>query len=322
MRSNATLQILNQAARWRSRDVRYYAGEWDDVLSVLPHFELTPFRAGPEEPPNPFLRTVVRRPLSAVERPMPVGVVSHRYALVQHRDVAARCREGLAAAGMDAAGLRYEVGVSALGEWMHLRVRMPDECALLDVHGEKLDLRLECCNAVDGWSRLRLMCCWERLVCSNGMIATESTTRFRERHGEHLEIDTIPERVASSLDAARAERSGLERWQREPIDIGDIPPWIDGPVTARWGKKAAARVLHICRTAHDVEIEAFAPGAASEKPVRRLSSVPGSPSPARTRYDVAQALSYVATCRKDHEERLSRQADIPALVGTLPVRHV
>lgn len=121
MRANATLQILNEAARWRARDVRYYAGGWDDVLSVLPEFELTPFRAGPEEPSNPFLRTVVRWPLSAVERPIPVGVVSHRYALVQHRDVAARCREGLAAAGMDAAGLRYEVGVSALGEWMNLR---------------------------------------------------------------------------------------------------------------------------------------------------------------------------------------------------------
>ena len=46
----------------------------DDILWVLPEFETAPFRASSGEPANSFLRTVVRRPLSAVERPMPVGV--------------------------------------------------------------------------------------------------------------------------------------------------------------------------------------------------------------------------------------------------------
>ena len=146
------------------------------------------------------------------------------------------------------------------------------------------------------------------------------TRRARKHVPLPVREGEIPERVASSLDAAEAERTRLEGWQRAPVDIRDITPWIDGPVTGRWGKKAAARVLHICRTAHDVEIEAFAPGAASEKPVRALGTVPGSPSPARTRYDVAQALSYVATRRNDHEERLSRQADIPALIRKLSGR--
>ena len=45
---NATLTIQPETLRWRSREVCYYAGGWDDVLSVLPEFETVPFRAGSE----------------------------------------------------------------------------------------------------------------------------------------------------------------------------------------------------------------------------------------------------------------------------------
>ena len=181
---NATLQIQPETLRWRSREVRYYAGVWDEVLSVLPEFETVPFCAGPGEPSNPFLLTVSRKPLSAVERPMPVGVVSHRYSLVQHRDVATRCREGLVDAGVDPADLRYEVGVSQLGEWMNFRIYFPDEYGLRDSHGEKVDLRLECFNAVDGSSRLIVLFGWYRFVCANGMVIGDSRIEIRERPGQ------------------------------------------------------------------------------------------------------------------------------------------
>jgi hypothetical protein len=314
----ATLQIQPETLRWRSREVRYYAGGWDEVLSVLPDFETVPFRAGPEEPSNPFLLTVSRKPLAAVERPMPVGVVSHRYSLIQHRDVATRCREGLTDAGVDPAQLRYEVGVSQLGEWMNLRIYFPDEYSLRDSHGERVDLRLECFNAVDGSSRLIVLFGWYRLVCANGMVIGESRIEIRERHGEPLEIDSLPERIASSLDAAQADRRRLEDWERVRIDIEDLAPWVDDSVTDLWGKRAAARVFHICRSGHDVEIDDFVRGTASEKPVRSRMPAPGSPSPARTKYDVSQALSFVATRRNDADERLGRQADIPALLRRLP----
>ncbi|MCY4585736.1 MAG: DUF932 domain-containing protein [Bryobacterales bacterium] len=319
---NAALQILPETLRWRSREVRYYEGGWDDVLSVLPDFETVPFRAGPEEPSNPFLLTVVRKPLTAVERPMPVGVVSHRYSLIQHRDVAMRCREGLVHAGVDPDDLRYEVGVSQLGEWMNFRIYLPDNYSLRDSQEEVIDLRLECFNAVDGTSRLIVLFGWYRLVCANGMVIGESRIEIRERHGQPLEMDSIPKRIASSLDAAQADRQRLEEWERELIDIKDLAPWVDGSVTEFWGKKAAARVFHICRTGRDVEIETFARGAASEKPVRWRRPVAGSPSQAGTKYDVAQALSFVATRRNDADERLGRQADIPVLLQQLPSQPV
>ena len=84
------------------------------------------------------------------------------------------------------------------------------------------------------------------------------------------------------------------------------------------GKKAAARVFHICDAGKDIEIEdPFAPGKATQKPVRYLERVPESPERAATKYDVSQALSFVATRRRDAEERVSRQADIPQLLECL-----
>ena len=60
-------------------------------------------------------------------------------------------------------------------------------------------------------------------------------------------------------------------------------------------------------------IEDSARGAASEKPVRVRDRVPGAAIQARTKYDVSQALSFVATHRNDADDRRSRQGDIPAL---------
>jgi hypothetical protein len=104
---------------------------------------------GEDEPVNPFLQTVVRRPLSVTERPIPVGVVSHTYSLVPHWDVAALCRKGLIDAGIEPENLRYEAGLSELGEWMNFRIYFPDAYGLTDAYGEKLDLRLECFNSVE-----------------------------------------------------------------------------------------------------------------------------------------------------------------------------
>ena len=86
------IAILPREASWRSRPVRYYAGDWASLQTVLPEFDLVPFTAGQDEPGNPFLRTVRRKPLLATERPIPIGVVSHTYALAPHREVAALCR--------------------------------------------------------------------------------------------------------------------------------------------------------------------------------------------------------------------------------------
>ena len=94
---------------------------------------------------------------------MPVGTVSYDYSLVNHINIADLCRGGLAAAGICLDTLRYEVGLSELGEWMNFRIYLPEEYSF---HGNAL--RLECFNTVDGTARLVILFGWFRFVCSNG----------------------------------------------------------------------------------------------------------------------------------------------------------
>src|SRR5690349_10364611 len=96
-----TPSLVPGEAAWRSRNVQYYTSDWTSIQTVLPEFELKPFSAGPDEPANPFQQTVMRKPRSAAERPIPVGIVSHTYSLAPHREVASLCRKGLVAAGIN-----------------------------------------------------------------------------------------------------------------------------------------------------------------------------------------------------------------------------
>jgi hypothetical protein len=110
----------------------------------------------------------------------------------------------------------------------------------------------------------------------------------------------------------------MKEWQAEKVAINDIAVWADEKLSEKWGKKAAARVYHICDAGKDIEIEdPFASGAVTEKPIRYLYRVAGSPERAVTKYDVSQALSFVATRRNNTEERVTWQADIPLLLERL-----
>jgi hypothetical protein len=311
------ISILAEEASWRSRDVRYYEGDWASIQTVIPEFYLTPFAAGEEDPANPFLQTVMRKPMSAAERRIPIGVVSHTYSLAQHREVAEICRQGLKSAGIELDRLRCQLGLSELGEWMNFRVYFPEDYDCIDSHGN-VRLRLECFNSVDGSSRLMIVFGWLRFVCSNGLVIGETKIEIRERHGQTLDLNSIAKRVRPALAAVAADRARMKKWQDEKVVIDDIRTWADQKLTEKWGKKAAARVFRICETGKDIEFEdPFAPGTATEKPYRFVGPVPGALERAATKYDVAQALSFVATKRHNAEERVAWQADIPNLLQNI-----
>ncbi len=177
---------------------------------------------------------------------------------------------------------------------------------------------LECFNSVDGSSRLVILFGWLRLVCANGLVIGETKIEIKERHGQSLDLASVPKRIRAALEAVEADRSRMTKWQAEKISVSDIAPWADADLSEKWGKKAAARVFHICDSGKDIEIEnPFAPGPATKKPTRYLGRVPGSPERAATKYDVSQALSFVASHRNNTEERVARQADIPFLLDHL-----
>lgn len=202
-----TIEQTAESGRWHARDVSYYSGPWDQLRVLLPTFELADFRAGPEAPRNPYMRSVVRIPRAADEQPVPVGVVSNTYTLVQHQEVAGRCFDGIRRAGIDVTALRCELGLTPLGEWMNLRVYFP-EAYRYRAHrevGDVMDLRLECFNSVDGTSRLVVTFGWLRLICLNGMVIGETVVERRDVHNRHLSLEPAK---GAALDAPAEPLAG------------------------------------------------------------------------------------------------------------------
>jgi Domain of unknown function (DUF932) len=144
--------------------------------------------------------------------------------------------------------LRYEVGLSELGEWMNFRVYFPDSYSFTDAHGYKLDLRLECFNSVDGSSRLMILFGWFRFICANGLVIGETKIEIKERHGKSLVLDSIRERIWPEFEAVETDKSRMQKWQDQKVDIEGIAAWADKKLSEKWGKKAAARVFHIIGT--------------------------------------------------------------------------
>src|SRR4051812_10994715 len=114
------IQPLDEAKRVRARDVTYWAGSWRRLSTLVPKFEVTDFKADGGQVANPYLKSVVRLPRAMFEQRVPVGVVSNTYSLAQHHAVAEQCFSGMRQAGINPEGLKCELGLTELGEWMNL----------------------------------------------------------------------------------------------------------------------------------------------------------------------------------------------------------
>src|SRR5262249_46279855 len=154
----------------------------------------------------------------------------------------------------------------------------PDEYSHTPSDEQKLNLRLECFNSVDGSSRLVILLGWLRFVCSNGMVIGETKTELRDVHNQHLDLSRIPEIVAEALDKVRGDKASMEKWQEVDVETETLKPWVNKDVTDKWNKLAACRIFHICDSGYDVEFaDPFAQGTATEKPIKRTQKVPGAP---------------------------------------------
>lgn len=201
---------------------------------------------------------------------------------------------------------------------MHLRIYLPDDRDFIPAKGDHMKLRLECYNSVDGSCRVLVLLGWLRLVCTNGLVIGESKTELNDLHDSHLDLGRIPRIVCEALKKVANDQSRMMRWIKTALSVEDLTPWANKHVSAAWGKKAACRVFHICRSGFDVDIvDPFASGEPTDKPVRQTKRVPGSPVAASNLFEVSQALSWVASGRNNPDEQLAWQSGIPDLVGKL-----
>jgi hypothetical protein len=316
--SDPAAEMLDGTGRWRARDVTYWSGKWDRLSKLVPQFSLEPFKANPDAPANPYMSAVVRTPLRVTENPIPVGTVSKTYQLAQHHEVVERCFKGIRDVGVETKHLQCEVGLTELGEWMNFRAYFPVEFDHKPKDGHPIRLRLECFNSVDGSSRLEILFGWYRLICSNGLVIGETKAELKDTHDKHLNLDVIPGIIAAGFRKVQSDLERLKGWENETLKYEALEKWVNKSVTDTWGKKAACRAFHICLSGHDVEIvDPFAKGEATEKPVAMADEVPGAAKPAKTLYDVSQALSWLATNRNNTEERVDWQGAIPGLIASL-----
>lgn len=315
------ITLIEEEGRWHARDVNYIEGPWKRLREQLPRFEKQSYRARPDSPENPYMCSVVRLPRTRFELPIPVGVVSNTYSLAQHSDVAERCLDGIYEYGVDISKLRFQVGLTELGEWMNLRIYFPSSFDFTPKDNENLGLRLECFNSVDGSSRLVVLLGWFRFVCSNGMVIGETKAELKAVHNNRLDLDLISKLVQQGMALVEEDRKRLGGWDNTQVNSEQIRQLADEILPLTWGKKAGCRIFHICNSGYDVEYhDPFEKGDPTTKTVRRTQAVPGSAVPAKTLYDVSQALSWLATTRSDSEERVEWQSQIPALVCELAGR--
>ena len=306
----------------RSRPVSRYFGGMESLLHFLPEFEMAPFRSDAAMESHPVLRLVMRKRREDRWLRMAVGAVSSSYTLVQHREAVELCLRAFERADLDRSELRGELALSELGEWMDFSFSLPAAYGFRDTYGHGLDFRCEVSNSVDGSSPLKVRFGWFRKICSNGMvIRKERRERMIHRTGtretEQERLDALEHRIGQAFSAAARDRETLESWQRSPVGPAALREWADDPLMRMWGPTRAGRVFSICDSGRDMEFERWSPIIPSELLGEPLRRVPGSPECATTIYDVAQALSWVASSQADMDTRIGRQAQIPALLGLI-----
>lgn len=311
-------------AGFREPPKRWLRGRLDEVIPALPGFDRRPFAMAPENE-GPWHANELFDLISTREEEngfwarRPLAVVSKRYRLIGHREAALALAESLGGLGIEPEGLDTHATLDRYGARAELQVTLPAAWNVSPGDGHPLVLQLRCLNSVDATSMLRVCFTWYRLICTNGMVAGFSQRELgRVVHREARAAKSIAREIERGLGLAREDRLRMQRWLDRPLLPGRLAPFADGPLKDAWGVRDAARFLHIARTGHDAELtNRFQPGPPSRKNMVPTFEVPGSPAPARSEWDAAQALSWIARDRPDPAEHLDRLMEIPGLVGEL-----
>ena len=336
--------IINQTdEKWHTSLVTRYLGPIASVRNYIPSFERYPFGrnllsarqkgaslqttgSGVPLGLNPLYDTIVRIPHNNEEPDtplIPVGIVSPKYVLLQHQELVDEVINVITKLGIDPARVKAEMDLTQYGERMRLGLIFPREYNINIREKDKMGLRLECFNSVDGSMKFMAVIGWLRFVCSNGLIIGVAKTDCRRRHNQGMEINEIIEVLRDGIAAATKEKKAYTEWMNHKIAETDLRCWVDGFLAKKWGVKAAARTWHITQTGHDVVLDKpFEKGAPTEKSVCVGDKVPGTILPGDTAYAVAQTLAWLAKERRDLQEQLEWKQQILGLMQPLLEKRV
>lgn len=335
MATDSLVSVRRNSYKWHASPVTTYQGTLEQVQHFVPNFERCSF--GPRLLPveggdSPFAGTrtaripgynysydvIVRQPLNSSQTAVPVGIVSKQYTLVQHQLILNEARKVIAEAGVPIGEVKSELDLTEYGEKMRLSILFPERFNLNIDGREKMGLRLECFNSVDGSMRFMAVIGWLRFVCLNGMIIGVADSYYRRRHNQYMELSDIAAILKGGIEATTRERDVYRTWMTKSVSEEKLMKWVNGPLAKSWGVKAAARTWHIARSGRDAKlVDPFEKGKPTDKSYELLTKVPGAVLPGNTVFAVSQALSWLAKERRDVQEQLEWKQQAGELVNTL-----
>lgn len=313
---------LFEEPKWFNSPVRFHRGSLADIPQYIPDFDRQDFafgnRAKHPSLANARLDMIIRKPFRPEWAFVPIGIVSKDYVLVKHAEVIEAATKAMKSFGADPADVQAEITITEYGERMALSLYLPEKYTFIPVDGNKLRMRLECFNSVEGSTRFRVMMGWFRFVCSNGLVIGVTQTDIRRRHVEGLDLIDVSKVLSSGLKRAEADKENFRKWQQKTIQGNALATWVDEDLRGHWGFKAATRAFHIARTGYDVDIvgqyKDRDPTTIETKQARR---VPGSPTPSQNLFDISQVLAWLAKERRDIQEQLEWREQIPEILKPL-----
>lgn len=194
---------------WCGEDVATIDTTLALLPDTLPMFDRKPFGRN-------RLRDVILRPSNVGADPVPVGVVSKQYVLVQHADAIRAVMAQIEKSGIDPETVPARVLITEYGTRMAVRTTLPDEHSVVP-DGHRMALTFECFNSVDGSVPLFAAVGWFRFVCSNGLVVGNATARVRQKHSPALDIHEISAVLAEGVIAATQDRKTFSAWRTRKV---------------------------------------------------------------------------------------------------------
>jgi hypothetical protein len=305
----------DRANRWGGLPMLDFADTTAQILKRIPRFEkLSPELLGLGA--NGHSDVVVAH-MNDGRLPVPVGLVSKTYNLVQHGELIERALKWIKS--VPGATVPDQIVLSATANFERILAKFDlGEGLSISPDGKPVNLQLVCRNSVDGSTAIRARLGWYRLVCSNGMIVGVTLGRTRLTHKPEADLNDAFTPLSEEMSIVAKDRGMIQKWAGTSVSLDRVRAWVDGPLVKAWNPLAACRVWIISSTGRDARfLPPFEKVSPSNRIVELLSPVPGSPGRAGTIYDVVQAMSWVASRRTDVDEVEQRQRQIGELAESL-----
>jgi hypothetical protein len=306
------LEQFYEGLKWIGQRVSYKKDlTLDGVARHLPAFDRESFGD------NEYLDAIIRKPFGKDDRHIPVASVSKRYALIQHHEFLGWLKDGVERVGLKPESLPTELWMTDYGE--RIRLRFTASPKTFDPgDGFPMVLSAECFNSVDRSCALEIRMTWLRLVCTNGLTVQEKSSLRKVHDVVWMNRDDPAEFLSDQLARADQQFKTFRDWVAHPVALNRIEAWADEHVAKAWGIEVASRICHIVRTGYDGPVER--PPEKISPHLRIVKSemeVPGAARPAKNLFDVAQALSWVASRRESIEDQTDWVRTIPVLISQL-----